>query len=78
MIPNKLSIALHKSGEHATVSYDSEDNTRTQLIVPVSELPAELRQNGQYVRQPDGSWRRTVRLDGDEAIRALRTLFGEA
>jgi len=77
MIPNKLSIALHKSGEHATVSYDSEDNTRTQLIVPVSELPAELRQNGQYVRQPDGSWRRTVRIDGERAVSLLKALLTE-
>jgi hypothetical protein len=74
---SKLSVALHKSGAMATVSYDQEDGTRTQLVVPISELPAELRQSGQYVRQSDGSWKRIERIDGERAVQVLRQLFAE-
>jgi hypothetical protein len=71
----KIAVALHKSGVLATVSY-TVDEQRYQLVVPVAELPPQMRSGGQFVRDTNGTWVKVTRIDGAEAVRTLRALFG--
>jgi hypothetical protein len=74
---NKISVALHKSADNATVSFD-KDGSRVQLVVPLSALPSNMQQSGIYARNAGGQWQRIERVDGQQALNMLRALLGEA
>jgi hypothetical protein len=68
-------VSPHKTGDSVTVSFDA-DSARIQLVVPAQALPEEFRQEGAYKRRGD-RWIRVLRVDGNEAIKALQALFAK-
>jgi hypothetical protein len=71
----ELHVAPHKNGADFTVSFDTGDEARVQLVVSGEVLPQEFHREGLY-RRRGGKWQRVVRVDGANAVNILKALLG--